>query len=123
MLQGNVVTLVTIPKFLPVLMQPQIGDYKNPYILKLEPCEVRNGKYYNLRTDREVKKAPEVLVWTNLSGTVFRYGNPHNYAEENLLVSRRFENGKLLLLSIDSDEITPTMISRKIFEKRETNVY
>jgi hypothetical protein len=117
-LQGEVVTLVAFPQFLPVLMWPQIGDYDNPYITKLVPCEVRDGTYYNLRTNLEVKKSPSMLEWKNLSGSVFRYRNSRNRIEENLLISRRFENGKLVVFDLLDNEITTTMVPRKIFEKK-----
>ena len=116
-LKGEVVTLVRIPKFLPDIMQPQIGEYESPYILSLTPCEKVDNKYFNLRSGAEVKKEENMLEWSNLSGTVFRYGNPKNYAEECLLTSRRFENNKLILFSIAPAEITPMMIQRKVFSK------
>ena len=118
-LKGDVVTLVTIPQFLPVISRPQIGEYNNPYILALTPCEKVGDKYYNLRTGAEVTKQENMLEWLNLSGTVFRYGNTKNYAEECLLTSRRFENGKLILFSITPEEITPYMLERKVFSKTE----
>lgn len=120
-LEGSVVTLVTIPRFLPVIMWPQIGEYANKNIRKLQPCEVRNGKYYDLRTGKTVEKSENMLEWRNLSGTVFRYGNKKNYAEECLLISRRFENGRLILFSIKSGEITPMMMPRKVFEKTKND--
>ena len=116
-LRGEVVTLVTIPKYLPDTMIPHIGEYGNPYIVSLTPCEKVDNKYFNLRSGAEVKKEENMLEWLNLSGTVFRYGNPKNYAEECLLTSRRFENNKLILFSIAPAEITPMMIQRKVFEK------
>ena len=109
--------MVRIPKFLPDIMQPQIGEYESPYILSLTPCEKVDNKYFNLRSGAEVKKEENMLEWSNLSGTVFRYGNPKNYAEECLLTSRRFENNKLILFSIAPAEITPMMIQRKVFSK------
>ena len=118
-LKGEVVTLVTIPQFLPVIMWPQIGEYDSPYILSLTPCEKVGNKYYNLRTGAEVKREENMLEWLNLSGTVFRYGNKKNYKEECLLTSRRFENNKLVLFSIAPTEITPYMLERKVFSRRK----
>ena len=117
-LKGNVVTLVTIPKYLPVISWPQIGEYDNPYILALTPCEKVNEKYFNLLTGAEVKKEDNMLEWLNLPGTVFRYGNPKNYAEKCLLTSRRyFEDRKQILFSITPNEITPYMLERKVFSR------
>lgn len=110
-LSGKVVTLVTIPRMLPHLMRPSIGEYDHPFILKTTPCEVVDGKYYDLRTGSKVKKTENMYEWTNLSGTVFRYKNKRNFPDECLLTSRCFENGKLLLFSITPNEITPSMVT------------
>lgn len=116
-LKGKVVTLVTYPKYLSDILRPQIGEYDSPYVLALTPCEKVGDKFFDLRTGAEVKKEENMLEWINLSGTVFRYGNPKHYAEECLLTSRRFENGKLILFSITPEEITPYMLERKVFSK------
>ena len=116
-LLGEVVTLVTIPRFISDIMRPRLGEYDNPYILSLTPCEKVGDKYYNLLTRVEVKKEDNMLEWLNLSGTVFRYRNKKSYPEECLLTSRRFENGKLILFSIAPTEITSMMIQRKVFSK------
>lgn len=108
-LRGNVVTLVTVPKFLPVLMRPGLGDYNHPYILKTIPCEVVKGEYFDLKTGEPVKKAENMLEWRNLSGTAFSFGK-----DDNLLVSRRYQDGKLLLFSLEASEITPVMVMHKM---------
>lgn len=115
---ASVVTLVRIPEFLPVLQWPQIGDYHNQYILQTTPCEKRNGKYYNLRDGKEFKKMGNMLEWTNLSGTFFRY--PDGY---ELLLSKKFEDGKLLVLEPDRQDTRrfhpQSMILRKIIHREE----
>lgn len=111
-LRGNVVTLVTIPRFLPVIMRPGLGDYNHPYILKTTPCEVVKGVYFDLKTGEPVKKAENMLVWHNLSGTAFSFGK-----DDNLLVSRRYRDGKLLLFSVESSEITPAMVLHKMRDR------
>lgn len=116
-LKGKLVTLVTYPKFLSDILRPQIGEYDSPYVLALTPCEKVGDKFFDLRTGAEVTKQENMLEWLNLSGTVFRYGNPKHYTEECLLASRRFENGKLILFSITPEEITPYMLERKVFSK------
>lgn len=117
MLKGEVVTLVTYPKYLSNILRPQIGEYNSPYVLSLTPCEKVGDKFFDLRTGAEVTKQENMLEWINLSGTVFRYGNPKNYDEECLLTSRGFENGKLILFRVSPDEITPYMLERKVFSK------
>lgn len=117
-LSGNVVTLVTIPKYLPVIVRPGIGDYNNPYIRKITPCEVINGEYRDIRTGAKVEKADNMLEWINLSGTVFCYKDQHNSPKECLLISRRYADGKLLLLSIAPWQITPCMIPRKVRDRQ-----
>lgn len=114
----NCVTLVTIPEFLPVLQWPKIGEYDNQFILKTTPCEKRNGKYYDIRSNTEVKKKDNMLEWPNLSGTFFRY--PDGY---ELLLSKKFEDGKLLVLEpdrLDSRRFHPqSMVLRKIVHRVE----
>ena len=112
-LNGEVVTLVTIPKFMPVIMRPGIGEYDYPHILKLQPCIKAKEKYFDLVTGNPVVRKDNMLEWKNLSGTVFCYPN-----EENLLISKSFDR-KLLLLSVSPDEITPTMIKRQVFDLRD----
>ena len=104
--------MVTIPKFLPVIMRPGIGDYDNPYVLRTTPCEVVDGRYRDLRTGAVVEKKNNMLEWRNLSGTVFRFEHRRGFSNENLLISRRFEDGRLLLLSLEDREITPMMVVR-----------
>lgn len=121
-LEGQVVTLVTIPKYLPTLSLPSIGEYQNPYVLETTPCEKINGHYFNLKTGREVKRTENMLEWLNLSGTVFHYKNSHNFSDEHLLLSRRlFENRKLVLFSVEKDEITPMMILRHVRKRQKDN--
>lgn len=121
-LEGQVVTLVTIPKHLSTLSLPSIGDYQNPYILETTPCEKVSGHYFNLKNGREVKKSEDMLEWKNLSGTVFRYKSKHGFCDEHLLISRRlFENRKLVLLSVEENEITPMMVLRTVRRHRKDN--
>lgn len=112
------VTLVTIPAHLPVIMWPQIGDYDSPYVLKTLPCEKKDGKYFNLRTGQEVKKADSMLEWTNLSGSYFRY--PDGY---ELLLSKRFKDNKLLVFETDYQDgrkfHPESMLYRPIIEREE----
>ena len=122
-LGGEVVTLVTIPRMLPHLMWPGIGEYNHPYILKTTPCEVVDGKYYDLRTGNKVKKTENMLEWKNLSGTVFCYKNKHNFPTERLLTSRGYENNKLILFSVEKSEVTPYMITRDVIERQVKDGY
>ncbi len=122
-LDGEVVTLVTIPHMLPVIMRPGIGEYDHPYVIKTTPCEVVKGKYKDLRTGAKVEKKDNMLEWKNLSGTVFRYKNKRNFPEECLLTSRSFENGKLLLFSINPNEITPCMVAHTMRDRQAKDDY
>ncbi|MBQ8481079.1 MAG: hypothetical protein IJ532_00920 [Alphaproteobacteria bacterium] len=122
-LRGNIVTLVTIPKYLPVIMRPSIGEYDNPYVMKTTPCECVDGEYYDLHTGAKVVKKDNMLEWKNLSGTVFRYKNKHNFPEECLLISKRYEDGKLLLLSVEQSEITTCMIPRVVRDRQVQDDY
>ncbi len=109
---GDVVTLVTIPEFLPTLQVPHIGEYDSPFIMKLTPCEKRNGQYYDLRKGVEVKKSENMLEWLNLSGTVFSY-------EDGLLllITKRFVNGHFMGIPISKNEVRSNMMPRKIFDR------
>lgn len=111
-IHGEVVTLVTIPKFMPVIMWPGIGEYDNPYILRVQPCIKAKEKYFDLATGNPVVRKENMKEWKNLTGTVFCY--PDN---ECLLISRMYEGNKLMLFSISPDEITPTMIKREVFNR------
>lgn len=110
-INGNVVVLVTIPKFMPMLQQPRLGEYSSRYIVKTTPCENINGKYFDLRTGEEVRKAANMLEWPVLSGVVF------SYPKDNLLISRRYKDGKLLLLRLETREITPCMVINKVMRR------
>ncbi len=110
---GSVVTLVTIPEFLPVLNTPQIGEYTSPWILKLQPCIKKDGKYVDLRSGCEVKKAKATLEWLNLSGTVFRYTDGHN-----VLISKMLDGSNALIAKeIVENDINNMMMPRKIFDR------
>ena len=122
-LSGEVVTLVTIPRTLPHLMWPGLGEYNNPHILKTTPCELVDGKYYDLRTGNKVKKTENMLEWRNLSGTVFCYKNKHNFPTERLLTARRFENNKLILFSVEKNEVTSCMVTRNVIDRQEKDDY
>ena len=98
-LDNNVVMLVTIPASLPLLMYPHVGEYDHPYVMKTRPCEKKNGKYFDLRTGNPVRKDENTLEWLVLSGNVFKYPDG-----QNILLSRRFDNKKLLCLDIDNSE-------------------
>ena len=111
-IHGEVVTLVTIPKFMPVIMWPGIGEYDYPHILKVQPCIKAKEKYFDLVSGTPVVRKDNMMEWKNLTGTVFCYPD-----DECLLISKSFD-GKLLLLSVSPDEITPTMIKRKVYEHR-----
>ena len=111
---SQVVTLVTIPRYLPVIMWPQYGDYKNPYVRKTIPCEKRNGKYFDLRSGQPVVKTDTMLEWNNLSGSYFRYPDGHE-----LLVSRRIADKQLLLMAVHSEFNPTTMFLRQVVDRKE----
>ena len=113
-LRGSVVTLVTIPKFLPIMMRPGWGEYDHPYVLKTTPCELVKGKYFDLKTGEQIQKAENMIEWRNLSGTAFSFGK-----DDNLLISRRYSDDKLVLFSLKSNEISPVMILRKMRDRLE----
>lgn len=119
MLSGEVVTLVAIPRFLPVIVWPSLGEYDHPKILETIPCEKRGDRYFNLKSGQEVVKTDDMLEWKNLSGSVFRYKSDHGYSDEYLLISRRFENGKLVLLSLGANEITNSMMLRTVKKRKK----
>ncbi len=111
---GTVVTLATIPEYLPVLSRPQIGEYSNPWVLKIQPCiKQKNGKYVDLRTGCEVKKSQSTLEWLNLSGTVFRYPDGHN-----VLISKMLDgSNNFIVKEIVENDINNMMMPRKIFDR------
>ena len=110
----QIVTLVTIPRFLPVIMRPGIGEYDSPYVIETMPCEKKNDRYFNLKSGQEVNKSSNMLEWLNLPGTVFRYKDDRGFCCENLLISRRYDNGRLLVLSVASSEVTNMMMLRTV---------
>ena len=115
---SQVVTLVTIPRYLPFLMQPQYGEYENRFIRKTTPCEKRNGLYYELRSGQPVQKTDDMLEWNNLSGSYFRYPDGLE-----LLVSRRIADKQLMLMAVE-DEFNPSdMVLRKVIERKEKISY
>lgn len=113
-LRGTVVTLIQIPEYTPVLQRPKIAEYDNPYIQGMIPCEKRDGKYFDLRTGVEVMKNSNTLEWTNLTGTLFSYRDG-----QNVLLSRRFADNKIMLFSVKEQEINKqSMIVRRVRNKR-----
>lgn len=109
----SAVTLVTIPKFLSVILRPQIGEYESPYILSTIPCEKKDGKYFELRTGKEVKKTPDMLEWNNLTGTFFRY--PDGY---ELLITRRFCDNKIVVMEPERFDKN-SMLLRQVINRSE----
>ena len=109
---GEIVTLVTLPDYVDVLHIPQIGEYGSHRIVKLTPCEKKNGKLFDLRSGAEVKKKKNSREWVNLSGTVFKYADGLN-----VLVTKNLATGKLMCVDIASNDIRNTMIPRTIFDR------
>ncbi len=115
MITGQVVTLVTLPEYLDVLQTPQIGDYCNPRIVKLTPCEKKDDKLFDIRTGKQVEKPKKYLEWVNLTGTVFKYPDGRN-----ILLTKVFETNTLMCVDVAGSDIKGiTMIPRRIFEKEK----
>ena len=113
------VTLVTVPAVISLTMYPHIGAYKNPYILRTVPCEEKNGKFFDLRTGEQVQKTENTLVWSNLSGSFFRY--PDGY---ELLLSRRYADNKLLVFEPEEKAFNPeSMLFRPVIFREEKKSY
>ena len=66
-IHGEVVTLVTIPKFMPVIMWPGIGEYDYPHILKVQPCIKAKEKYFDLVSGTPVVRKDNMMEWKNLT--------------------------------------------------------
>ena len=115
----KIVTLVKIPSQLSVLSYPKIGDYENPFILSTTPCEEKNGKYFDLLTEKEITKDENTLVWINLSGTVFQYPNG-----QRILITRRYRDNQLIAKEIAPwQELHPTMMLRQVVELEKKERY
>ena len=104
----KIVSLVKVPKHLSADRWPHVLDYENQYIQKIVPCAYMDGQYFDLRTGEQVEKDEScMLEWNVLTGNVFQYPDG-----EMLLISRRFDNNRLLVLR--TTEVRPTMILRKV---------
>lgn len=114
---GSIVTLVTYPEYLSVLDIPHYGEYDSPRIVKLTPCIKHGRKYLDLRTEREVVPSKSTLEWLNLSGSVFRYPDGHN-----VLISKKLDgSGYFVVKEIAEQDITSSMMPRRIFDRTEKN--
>lgn len=96
------VTLVVVPPLYNVSMLPQIGDYANPHIIRTTPCAKKDGKFYDLRSGKEVFKDENTLEWNNLGGSCFCYADGYE-----LLLSQRFEDKKLLVFELNPNRVSP----------------
>ncbi len=104
----QVVVLVKVPSHLEYNKRPHILAYDDANILHITPCKkTDNGSLYDLRTGKKVMKDENTLEWGVLTGTVFQYPDGKKF-----LVSRRYVDRQLLVL--ETDEVRPTMILRKV---------
>ena len=90
----GVVSLIKLPIGLSLLERPKLLDYTHPAIRKIIPCIKQGDKFTDLRTNKSVKVTRDILVWPVSVGTVFNYPDG-----ESFLLSRRFADGKLLVLN------------------------
>jgi len=112
-LRGKAVMLVKMPSNLSLLNYPRLGEYDNKYIINTRPCEKKGNRFFDLRTGDEIRKTENMLEWPVLTGNVFRYENG-----QNLLLSRRFADNRVLCLDIDPEEINEvTMIVRPLINR------
>ena len=90
----RVVSLIKLLRCLSLLGKPKLLDYTHPAIREIIPCIKQGDKFTDLRTNKSVKVTGDILVWPVSVGTVFNYPDG-----ESFLLSRRFADGKLLVLN------------------------
>lgn len=117
-ISNTIVTLVTLPETLSILDEPKLGDYDNKYIKKTVPCEKVQGRFYDLRSGKEVKKSGNTKEWRNLTGTVFQYPDG-----KMLLITHRYrKNFENLCVEMTPDEFHPeTMLMRPVIAMKKND--
>lgn len=86
---------------------PNVGEYLHGNIKKIVPCEVRNGKYFDLRYGKQVKKEGNVQEWPLLRGCVLRYADKRQF-----LISRLIAEQENILIEIPADGFHPESMVR-----------
>lgn len=86
---------------------PQIGEYKNKTIQRAVPCVKRGGKFFDLRTGEKVEKNHFCVEWPLMRGCVLRYPDG-----VQLILSRHYRSGQILLMEISDEEFRPMSMSR-----------
>lgn len=85
---------------------PQVGNYNHWNVKKVIPCQVVEGRYVDLRTDKPVEPAANSTVWPLLVGTVITYPDG-----QKLLLSRSCDRHDLLLVDMTDQPLPPTVTS------------
>lgn len=103
-----VVFVVKLAEGLPLLWHPQLYDYKNKWIKHLIPCFERKGKFFDIRSKKEVVLNKDCQIWRPVM-----VGKLLRYKDKDILVSRElFGERKLLLLEdYRFNPMTMTMVN------------
>lgn len=94
------VVLIEVPKFLSFFNQPKIGEYDNPYIRKIIPCTVQNGKYRSWEGE-EINKNSQMQEWNLFVGTMFLLKNG-----KEMLITRDFAGHVFLTEGINFNPLS-----------------
>ena len=86
---------------------PNVGEFSHRNIKRIVPCEVIKGKYYDLRSHKEVKKEGNVQEWPLLKGSVLRYADKRQF-----LISRLIAEQENILIEIPADGFHPESMVR-----------
>lgn len=95
-IQGTVVVMVKYRNNLWVA--PHHNDYGHEGILNTTPCRQVGNKYFDLRTGKEIVMSDNMVAWSVLPGTAFRYPDG-----EHLFITRYFDQS-LGLMSMEPAE-------------------
>ena len=86
---------------------PNIGEFSHRNIKRIVPCEVRKGKYFDLRYGKQVEKEGNVQEWPLFKGSVLRYADKRQF-----LISRLIAEQENILIEIPADGFHPESMVR-----------
>ena len=82
---------------------PGLLEYASNMVKAIKPCEVRDGKYYDLRTGEEQTVGLNDEVWPVFTGETFLYPDG-----EHILVTRFYDKNRSLGLMRLKGDYRPT---------------
>ncbi len=83
---------------------PGLLEYNSHMVKAIKPCEIHDGRYYDIRTGEERIVGPNDEVWPVLTGETFLYPDG-----EHILVTRFYDKERSLgIMRLKGNDYRPT---------------